>query len=75
MDPVVVQLGQTLLILLGIALGVIYNSHRISHLDTRISDSIHSAELRHADLKDFVKSEITRLEDRIARLEHPIIRS
>jgi hypothetical protein len=97
MNPVVVQLGQVLLILLGIALGVIYNNRSIGHLDTRINDRVGEAdrrlgnridhlstriddmirnqELRHNDLKDVIKSEVRRLDDRIARLEQPIIRS
>jgi hypothetical protein len=75
MTPVLIQWGPALLILFGILLGVIYNNRSISHLDTRISDLIRTEEIRHGDLKDFIKSEVRRLEDRIARLEHPIIRS
>jgi len=54
------QWCSALLALLGIVFGVIYNSRSINHLDTRISDSNHNAELRHADLKDFIKSEVAR---------------
>jgi hypothetical protein len=43
--------------------------------DTRITDLIRSSETMHADLKDFIRSEVRRLESRIDRLEHPIIRS
>jgi hypothetical protein len=75
MNPAVIQWGPSLLVLLGIVFGVIYNSRSINHLDTRITDSNHNAELRHADLKDFIKSEVSRLENRLARLEQPIIRS
>jgi low affinity Fe/Cu permease len=75
MNPVLIQWGPALLILFGIALGVIYNSRSINHLDTRINDLIRSEEIRHNDLKDFIKSEVHRLEDRLERLEHPIIRS
>lgn len=86
MNPVLIQWGPALLILFGIALGVIYNNRSINHLDTRIGDLIRAEEIRHSDmirtldarhsdLKDFIKSEILRLEDRIARLERPIIRS
>jgi len=31
-------------------------------------------EWRFADLKDFIRSEVSRLEDRIERLEHSIVR-
>ena len=75
MNPALIQFGPPALILLGVIFGIIKNSRRINHLDTRIADSIHSAELRHADLKDFIKSEVSRVEQRIGRLEHPIIRS
>jgi len=75
MNPVLIQWGPTLLILFGIVLGVLYNNRSINHLDTRISDQIRSQEARHTDLKDFIKSEISRIEERIARLEHPIVRS
>src|ERR1700732_5069348 len=39
----------------------------IGHLSTRIDDLIRNQEMRHSDLKDFIKSEIRRLEDRIER--------
>jgi|SRR5271166_336936 len=44
-------------------------------LSKRIDDSIRHQDARHDDLKDFIKSEIRRVEERIARLEQPIIRS
>ena len=75
MSPGLTEWCPALLVLLGVVLGVLYNSRSINHLDTRITDSNHNAELRHADLKDLIKSELTRLEDRFARLERPIIRS
>ena len=86
MNPAIAQWGPALLVLLGILLGVLYNNRSIGHLDTRVADlSSHLStriddlnrheEARHSDLKDFFKSEIKRLEARIARLEQPIIRS
>lgn len=80
------QWGPALLILFGIVLGVIYNNRSINHLDarilgeighlsTRLNDMIRSEEIRHNDLKDLIKSEIRRLEERIMRLDHPVIRS
>jgi hypothetical protein len=86
MNPALIQWGPALLILFGIVLGVIYNNRSINHLDarisgevahlsTRIDDLIRNEEMRHSDLKDFIKSEIRRLEDRIERIEHPVIRS
>jgi low affinity Fe/Cu permease len=75
MNPALIQWGPALLILFGIVLGVIYNSRSINHLDTRINDLIRNEEIRHTDLKDLIKSEIRRVEERIARLEQPVIRS
>jgi hypothetical protein len=49
------------------------DSHQ--QLSARIDDLNRHEEARHNDLKDFFKSEIRRLEERIARLEQPIIRS
>ena len=74
MNAALSEWGPALLVLLGVVLGVIYNSRSINHLDTRITDSNHNADLRHADLKDFIKAEVARLEDRLIRLERPIIR-
>lgn len=81
-----IQWGSALLALLVILLGALYNHRGISHLDRRIGDSLSHLssriddlnrhnEARHNDLKDFFKSEVRRLEERIARLEQPIIRS
>lgn len=86
MSPVFIQWGPAVLLLFGILLGVLYNNRSIGHLDTRVSDSTshlssriddlnRHEEARHSDLKDFFKSEIRRLEERIARLEQPIVRS
>ncbi len=85
MNPTFIEWGPALLVLLGILLGVLYNNRSISHLDTRVADSTshlssriddlnRHEEARHSDLKDFFKSEIRRLEERIARLEQPVIR-
>jgi len=67
-------MGPALLILFGIVLGVMYNNRSITHLDaritgeishlsTRLNDMIRGEEIRHADLKDLIKSEVRRLED------------
>lgn len=75
MTSALIQSGPALLILFGIVLGVIFNNRSINHLDTRINDLIRNEEVRHTDLKDLIRSEIRRVEERIARLELPIIRS
>lgn len=75
MNPALIQWGPALLILFGIVLGVVFNNRSINHLDTRINDFIRNEEVRHTDLKDLIRSEMRRVEERIARLEQPIIRS
>jgi hypothetical protein len=74
--------GQVIVILLGILVGVLFNNVRLtdlrSHVDKRIDDLVRSLSKRMDDLdkslRDFIHSEIKRLEDRIARLEHPIFK-
>ena len=75
MNPALIQWGPALLILFGIVLGVMYNNRSINHLDTRMNSLIRNEEIRHTDLKDLIKSEIRRVEERIAWLEQPVIRS
>ena len=75
MNPALIQWGPALLILFGIILGVVFNNRSINHLDTRINNFIRNEEVRHTDLKDLIRSEMRRVEERIARLEQPIIRS
>ena len=62
---------QSFVILLGILAGALFSNVRLtdlrSHVDKRIDDLDRS-------LRDFIRSEVQRLEDRIGRLEHPIYR-
>jgi hypothetical protein len=61
------QWGPAVLVTLAVAIGILFNNARISdlrqHVDGRIDD-----------LKDFVRAEIRRLEDRITRIEDRIAR-
>ena len=57
--------GQVVVILIGILSGVLYNNSMIDNLRS-------STDKRFDDLKDFIRSEVHRLEDRIERLERPI---
>jgi hypothetical protein len=63
--------GQVIVILIGIGFGVMFNNARITdlrnHVDKRIDDLDRS-------LRDLIKSEVKRLEDRLDRLERPILR-
>ena len=54
--------GQVVVILIGILLGVLYNNSKINDLRS-------STDQRFDDLKDFIRSEVHRLEDRMHRLE------
>jgi len=67
--------GAAAAIVLGYVLGFYSQSRSIAHLDKRIDDL--RAELNHRfdDLKDWIRSEVKRLEERIEHIEHPIIKS
>jgi Tfp pilus assembly protein PilN len=66
--------GAVAVIVLGYVLGFYFQSRSIAHLDKRIDDL--RAELNHRfdDLKDWICSEVKRLEDRIEHVEHAIIK-
>ena len=66
--------GAVVVIVLGYVLGFYFQSRSIAHLDKRIDDL--RAELNHRfdDLKDWIRSEVQRLEERIEHVEHPVIK-
>jgi archaellum component FlaC len=41
---------------------------------TDLNQRFNSIDARFSDLRDFIKAEISRLEDRVERLEHPVAR-
>lgn len=77
--------GAVVVIVLGYVLGFYFQSRSIAHLDKRIDDlsprldgriddpnsSVHH---RFHDLKDWIRSEVKRLEDRIDRIKHPVVK-
>ena len=63
--------GLAMMVALTVVLGVVYQTH---HFDKRFEDSRSSVDRRFDDLRDFIRSEIGRLESRIERLEHPVYR-
>jgi hypothetical protein len=67
MNPVVSQWGPVAVIVGGYLLGVFFQNRRIDDL----RDSMNK---RFDDLRDLLKSEVKRVEERLDRLEHPIVR-
>ena len=81
MSPIMSQWGPVAVIVGGYLLGIYFQSRSISHLDRRIDDLRDSINRRFEDLRDLLKSEVQRLEERfdhvderLDRLEHPIVR-
>ena len=63
--------GPSLLICLTVVLGILFNNSRISdlrsYIDARFNDidkRFNAVDKRFDDMKDFIKSEVRRLEDR-----------
>ena len=85
MNPIINQWGPVAVIVGGYLLGIYFQSRSIAHLDhriddlrdsknRRIDDLRDSMNKRFDDLRDLLKSEVKRIEDRLDRLEHPIVR-
>jgi hypothetical protein len=79
------QWGPVAVIVGGYLLGVYFQSRSIAHLDRRIDDLRDSLSKRLDDLRetmnkrfddlhDLLKSEVKRVEERLDRLERPIVR-
>jgi len=73
--------GAVVVIVLGYVLGFYFQSRSIAHLVKRIDDlraeiNARFAEVNHRfdDLKDWIRSEVKRLEERIERTEHPMVK-
>ena len=67
MSPFINQWGPVAVIVGGYLLGIFFQNRRIDDL----RDSMNK---RFDDLRDLLKSEVRRIEDRLERLEHPIVR-
>lgn len=85
MSPIINQWGPVAVIVGGYLLGIYFQSRSIGHLDHRIDDLRESLSARIDDLResmnkrfddlhDLLKSEVKRVEGRIERLEHPVVR-
>jgi Tfp pilus assembly protein PilN len=66
--------GAVVIIVLGYVLGFYFQSRSIAHLGKRIDDLRAEINHRFDDLKDWIRSEVKRLEERIQHVEHAIVR-
>ncbi len=66
--------GAVVVIVLGYVLGFCFQSRSIAHLDKRIDDLRAKLNHRFDDLKDWIRSEVQRLEERIEHAEHPVVK-
>ena len=85
MNPIINPWGPVAVIVLGYVFGFYFQSRSIAHLDRRIDDLRDSMTKRMDDLRDsmnkrfddfhdLLKSEVKGLEDRLDRLDRPIVR-
>src|SRR3984957_9036627 len=78
MNPIIIQWGPVAVIVGGYLLGIFFQNRRIDDLrdsmTTRLDDLCESMNKRFDDLHDLLKSEVKRVESRLERLEHPIVR-
>lgn len=68
------QWGPIAVIVGGYLLGVFFQNRRIDDLKDSMNKRFDDVNSRFDDMRDLVKSEVRRLEDRIGRLESPIVR-
>jgi ATPase subunit of ABC transporter with duplicated ATPase domains len=67
------QWGPVAVIVGGYLLGIYFQNRRIDDLRDSINRRFDDVNKRFDDLRDLLKSEIKRVEERIDRLEHPIV--
>ena len=78
MNPAIGQWGPVAVIVGGYLLGIYFQNRRIDDLrdsmNRRFDDLRDSINKRFDGLHDLLKSEVNRLDERLDRLEHPIVR-
>jgi hypothetical protein len=78
MSPIMNQWGPVAVIVGGYLLGIFFQNRRIDDLrdsmNKRFDDLRETMNKRFDDLHDLLKSEVKRVEERLDRLEHPIVR-
>jgi hypothetical protein len=60
----IVTWGPALLICLTVVIGILFNNSRINDLRGYVDARFNAVDHRFDDLKDFIRSEVRRLEDR-----------
>jgi hypothetical protein len=66
--------GPAVVIVLGYVIGFYFQNRRIDDLRDAMNQRFNGVDARFSDMKDFIKSEVSRLEGRIGSLEHPVTR-
>ena len=78
MNPMIKHWGPVAVIVGGYLLGIFFQNRRIDDLrdsmNKRFDDLRETMNKRFDDVHDLLKSEVRRLYERHARLEHPIVR-
>jgi hypothetical protein len=78
MSPMINQWGPIAVIVGGYLLGIYFQNRRIDDLrdsmGKRFDDLRDSMNKRFDGLHDLLRSEVKRIEERLDRLEHPIVR-
>jgi hypothetical protein len=73
-NAILSQWGPALLVCFTVVMGLFYQNSRLNDLNRRIDDLKASIDKRFDDLKDYIKSEFRRVDERIDRLEIPLVR-
>jgi uncharacterized protein (DUF2164 family) len=61
-------------VVVGYLLGIYFQNRRIDDLKDTMNKRFDDMNKRHDDMRDLIRSETKHLEERIDRLEHPVIR-
>ena len=73
-NAILSQWGPDLLICFTVVVGLIYQNTRMTDMRDALSKRFDDMGKRFDDLKDLMKSEFKRVDERIDRLESPLVR-
>ena len=71
MNAALANWGPELLVCFTVVIGIVYNSSRFSDLRSYMDARFNANDKRIEDLKDFLRSEIRRLEERSSPIHRP----